>query len=155
MTAPVSRLIRFSLHLLLLAFTTAAFAQPYPNHYRSVEGWASLPDGRIWGAAGDLDVDPDGIHIWAVVRCDATAPNRFGNECVDSDLDSILKFDAEGNVVESFGGGMFIWPHGIDVDAEGDVWVTDAVADNRVPAGNIYGGESSPRSLQKYVRARP
>lgn len=122
MTAPVSRLIRFSLHLLLLAFTTAAFAQPYPNHYRSVEGWASLPDGRIRGAAGDLDVDPDGIHIWAVVRCDATAPNRFGNECVDS---------------------------------EGNVWVTDAVADNRVPAGNIYGGESSARSLQKYVRARP
>ena len=41
----------------------------------------------------------------------------------------------EGNVVESFGGGLFIWPHGIDVDSEGNVWVTDAVSEARTPAG--------------------
>ena len=80
-----------------------------------------------------------GEHIWAVVRCDATAPNRFGNECVDSDLDSVLKFNSNGDVVESFGGGMFIWPHGIDVDSEGNVWVTDAVNQNNIPAGDNRG----------------
>ena len=37
---------------------------------------------------------------------------------VDSDLDSVLKFDPDGNVVESFGAGMFIWPHGLDIDAQ-------------------------------------
>lgn len=136
-----SRFLPAVISALLLLTATAAFAQPYANPYRSVEGWAKLPDGRSWGAVGDLDVDPDGVHMWAVVRCDATAPNRFGDECVDSDLDSILKFDADGNVVESFGGGMFIWPHGIDVDAEGNVWVTDAVADNRVPAGDMRGNQ--------------
>ena len=30
----------------------------------------------------------------------------------------VLKFDPDGNVVESFGAGMFIWPHGLDIDAE-------------------------------------
>ena len=35
---------------------------------------------------------------------------------------------SDGKVVKSFGGGMFIWPHGMDVDKEGNVWVTDAVA---------------------------
>lgn len=110
-------------------------AQALPNPYRAVEAWAKLPAGRQMGAVGDVTMDPDGQHIWAVVRCDATAPDRFGNECLDSNLDSLLKFDLKGNVVKSFGGGMFIWPHGIDVDRDGNVWVTDAVAPARTPPG--------------------
>ena len=112
-------------------------AQALPNPYRAVDGWAKLPAGRQMGAVGDTTMDPDGRHIWAVVRCDATAPDRFGNECLDSNLDSLLKFDLNGNMVKSFGGGMFIWPHGIDVDRDGNVWVTDAVA----PAARRRGSE--------------
>ena len=112
-----------------------AVAQSLPNPYRLVDGWAKLPGGRTMGAVGGVTMDLDGEHIWAVIRCDATAPERFGDECLDSDLDPVLKFDQEGNVVESFGGGMFIWPHGIDVDPDGNVWVTDAVAAGRAPAG--------------------
>ncbi len=120
---------------ILLFIGIQIVAQSYPNPYRVVENWAKLPDGRIMGAVGDVDIDPDGIHIWAIIRCDATERERFGDECLDSDLDPILKFDQEGNVVESFGGGMFIWPHGIDVDADGNVWVTDAVNEKRKPEG--------------------
>lgn len=112
-----------------------AAAQALPNPYRAVPGWAKLPAGRQMGAVGDVTMDPDGQHIWVVVRCDATAPDRFGNECLDSNLDPLLKFDLTGNVVKSFGGGMFIWPHGIDVDRDGNVWVTDAVAPARTPSG--------------------
>jgi DNA-binding beta-propeller fold protein YncE len=110
------------------------FAQALPNPYRLVDDWAKLPDGREMGAVGDVTVDPDGEHVWAVVRCDA-GPERFGYECLDSELDSVLKFDRDGNVVESFGGGMFIWPHGIDVDPDGNVWVTDAASAERTPSG--------------------
>ena len=112
-----------------------AGAQALPNPYRLVDGWAKLPGGRQMGAVGGVTVDPDGRHIWAIIRCDATARERFGDECLDSDLDSVLKFDPDGTVVESFGGGMFIWPHGIDVDREGNVWVTDAVSEARTPEG--------------------
>ena len=112
-----------------------AVAQVLSNPYRQVESWASLPDGRTMGAVGQVTIDPDGDHIWAVIRCDASAPDRFGNECLDSDLDSVLKFNQDGEVVESFGGGLFIWPHGIDVDNDGNVWVTDAVAEGRTPEG--------------------
>ena len=115
---------RASLHPVVVAATLVAVvgvnvatAQVLPNPYRQVDGWSSLPGGRTMGAVGVVTMDPDGEHLWAVIRCDATAPNRFGNECLDSDLDPVLKFNMEGHVVESFGGGLFIWPHGIDVDS--------------------------------------
>ena len=115
------------------------FAQSGPSPYRMVDNWATLPDGRQMGAVGKVTIDPNGEHIWAVIRCDAAAPDRFGNECVDSELDPVLKFDLDGNVVESFGGGMFIWPHGIYVDADGNVWVTDAASSARIPEGDDRG----------------
>jgi len=111
------------------------FAECLPNPYRAVDGWAKLTEGRPMGAVGDLAMDPNGLHIWAIIRCTATDPKRFGNECLDSDLDPILEFDLKGNVVKSFGGGMFIWPHGIDVDQEGNVWITDAVSAKKTPPG--------------------
>ena len=123
------------LSCLMLCCSLTISAQPYPNPYRVVENWAKLPDGRTMGAVGDVAVDPDGEHIWAIIRCDATARERFGDECLDSDLDPVLKFDQQGNVVESFGGGLFIWPHGMDVDVDGNVWVTDAVSESRKPEG--------------------
>ncbi len=70
---------RFILALPFFILSSTALAQGFPNPYATIEGWAQLPDGRIQGAVGDLDVDPDGEHIWAVVRCDATEPNRFGD----------------------------------------------------------------------------
>ena len=115
------------LAIALIASTEQAVAQNSRNSYAIVDGWAKLPGGREMGAVGKATIDPDGRHIWAVVRCDAGG-DRFGTECLDSDLDVAIKFDPDGNVVESFGGGMFIWPHGIDVDSDGNVWVTDGVS---------------------------
>ena len=115
--------------VLASALLPAAFAlgQALPNPYRNVDGWAQLPDGRQIGAVGDVDVDPDGRHVWAILRCDAGA-DRFGYECLDSDLDVVVKFAPDGTAVASFGGGMFIWPHGLEVDGDGNVWVTDAAS---------------------------
>ena len=129
-----------ALAALLLAGAVAPLAaQPYPNPYRMVEGWAKLPEGRNPGAIGGVVIDPDGKHLWAVIRCDA-GPDRFGYECLDSDLDAVVQFSLEtGEAVESFGGGMFIWPHGIDVAPDGSVWVTDAANPSRVPEGGERG----------------
>ena len=122
-----TRIRKSSLGTLMCTVAALAFmvpaeatAQSGPSPYRLVDDWAQLPDGRPMGAVGKVTMDPDGDHLWAVIRCDArgfdVTPSRFGNECVDSDLDPVIKFDLDGNVVESFGGGLFIWPHGIDVD---------------------------------------
>ena len=123
-----------------LAVTPQLGAQPLPNPYRIAEGWAKLPNGRPMGAVGKVVMDPDGQHIWAVVRCERLEdPARFGDECRDSKTNSIYLFDHDGNVVRSFGGGMFIWPHGLAVDKDGNVWVTEAVAQNRIPKGDKRG----------------
>ena len=117
-----------------VGFGVETLAQALPNPYRMVDNWAQLPDGREMGAVGKVTIDPDGEHIWALIRCDAGVED-FGIECLDSDLDVVLKFNPDGEVVESFGGGMFIWPHGLDVDNEGNVWVTDAVTAQNTPEG--------------------
>jgi len=121
----------------------AVFAQALPNPYRIVEGWAQLPGGKPMGAVGKVTMDPDGRHVWAVVRCEPLAdPARFGDECRDSKMDVVNKFAPDGKVVASFGGGMFIWPHGLEVDRDGNVWVTDAVAANRIPRGDKRGHQA-------------
>ena len=94
-----------------------------PDPYTSIDNWVALPDGREWGSTAGVDIDPDGEHLWAIDRCGA-------NSCAGSDLDPILKIDQEGAVVESFGGGLIIFPHGIHVDDEGNVWVTDGQGPN-------------------------
>lgn len=127
--------------LLVLSWMSATgSAQNYPNPYRILEGWAQLANGRPMGAVGKVVVDPDGRHIWAVVRCERLDdPKRFGDECRDSKADPVLKFGPDGKVVKSMGGGLFIWPHGLDVDKEGNVWVTDAVGNARIPKGDKRG----------------
>ena len=91
-----------------------------PNPYHTVENWAKMPDGRTWGATSAVDIDPDGKSIWVAERCGA-------NTCAGSNLPVVLKFDESGKMVKSFGAGMFIFPHGIHVDRQGNVWVTDGV----------------------------
>ncbi len=41
-------------------------------------------------------------------------------------MNPVHLFDESGKEVRSFGAGMFVWPHGIHVDRDGNVWVTDA-----------------------------
>ena len=96
----------------------------FPNPYQTVEGvWAELPDGRSWGATSAVAASPDGETIWAIDRCGANACPPEYNQ------DIIFQFDKDGNILESFGAGLIVWPHGIDVDSQGNVWVADARGD--------------------------
>src|SRR5256714_344608 len=97
---------------------TGAPTNNLPNNYQRVANWAKMPAGRFWGAAAGVAVDPDGKSVWVAERC-------AQNSCAGSNLDPILKFDASGKLVKAFGRGMFVFPHGIGVDREGNVWVTD------------------------------
>ena len=90
-----------------------------PNPYRLVTNWAHLPDDRKWGSTSGVSISPEG-YIWTYDRCG-------GNSCLNSNLDPIVEFDHTGKFLKSFGAGMFIYPHGLFVDKDGNVWVTDGV----------------------------
>ena len=127
MTMTRTRYMRFSVAAGVVSFAISggwasaqineevnARAQPYSM----TQSFFKLPEGRGLGSTAGIALDPDGTSIWAFHRCG-------DNWCAGSDVAPILKFDASGNLVKSFGAGLFVRPHGIHIDAEGNVWVTD------------------------------
>ena len=110
---------------LFAAFLAVSGLAAQPNPYKTIEGWAKMPEGRVWGSTSAVDVAPNGKDIWVGERCAA-------NDCVDSPLDPILKFDQNGTMVKSFGAGVGILsPHGIHVDRDGNVWLVDCACTGR------------------------
>lgn len=95
-----------------------------PNPYQTIENHFKLPEGRAWGSTSAVEIGKDGKTIWVAERCSA-------NSCWDaakgqmSPLDTLLKFDPSGKLLLSAGKGLMVFPHGIHVDKDGNVWVTD------------------------------
>jgi len=119
----------------LAAAQTVAPTNSLPNPYRSIENWGQLPEGRVWGSTSAVAIDPDGTSVWVGERCGEVRPPSQINPgapfaCAESKLDPILKFDASGRLLKSFGAGMVLFPHGLYVDRDGNVWVTDGLARN-------------------------
>lgn len=103
------------------------------NAYRAIRNWGEGPQGRPFGGTNGVAVDRDGRSVWSADRC--SGPVNPG--CLGSKADPINKFDESGKRLASFGGGMFVWPHGLHVDRDGNVWV----ADSRTP---------TPEELKKF-----
>jgi len=125
--------LNFLILVILFHIPAISLAQPdmeptnnFPNPYITQPGFLKMPAGRNWGSSSAVDMDPDGESIWVAERCGGNI-----NACVNNpDLNLIMKFDRDGNMVASFGASYITWPHGIDVDSQGNVWVTDG-RDNR------------------------
>ena len=79
--------------------------------YKAVPGWGPLPAGMAWGEVPGMTIDKNGV-IYAFHR----------NE------PPVVQFDATGKVLKTWGKGMFVWPHGIRVDRNGFLWITDGRA---------------------------
>src|SRR6185503_17037744 len=110
-----------------------------PNPTNTVSDYFKLPAGRTWGSTSAVEIDKDGKSIWVAERCGQNACfDRATNQM--SNLPTILKFDATGKLVKSFGEGMLFFAHGIFVDNDGNVWVTDGQDNAPTPAAARGGG---------------
>ena len=113
--------IIFSLFFSVTGFSQVTDARFAPSDDYSIdEAFFKLPPGRSVGATSGLGIHPDGSAFWVFDRCGA-------QDCRGSDLAPIMKFDREGNHLFSFGANLFQRPHGLSVDRDGNVWVTDDV----------------------------
>jgi len=104
------------------------------GHPVEVHGWDSLLQdniklGQVSAVSVNLEDDPVIFHrgsvIWGVGSFDHN--NKLGarDEPAIAE-DAIVTVDKDnGKIKNSFGGGMFYMPHGLDVDHEGNIWVTD------------------------------
>lgn len=119
----------FSLVLLIIALASASFAQVRDNRFNPSSDFTidyqffKMQAGRPIGSTAGISISPDGESIWIFDRCGA-------NDCVGSDLDPIMQFDLDGNQLKSFGSQMFVRPHGLHIDFEGNIWVTDGEGPN-------------------------
>src|SRR5262249_32138229 len=108
-----------SLNMDVVDPSTKALPNPNPT---VIKNWGELPNGRVWGSTAGVDIDPIDGNVWAYDRCGA-------NTCEGSTVDPVFKFDRKtGKMLKSFGGGMIVFPHGIHIDKQGNVWITDGQA---------------------------
>jgi len=105
------------------AQTSNAPRNDLPQPYRTVRDWGALPPSITkWPAVTAIEPAPDGT-VYVIERC-------HDNSCTGRSEPPILKFDKDGKLLKAWGEGMFNFPHGATLDRDGNLWVTDARAQN-------------------------
>jgi DNA-binding beta-propeller fold protein YncE len=98
---------RLVLALIVALSGTAAHAADRP--YRAVERWARLPAGADWQTMSAVDIDAHG-RIYALQR---------------GDLSKVMVFSSGGRLLRTWGEGAFPDAHGLRIDHDDNVWITD------------------------------
>jgi len=95
-----------------------------PNPYLPGVSWGQLPEGRKWGSTASVSTGPDGT-IWVVDRCGNSGAGGTTCAGASANINPIFQFDTSGKLLKSFGAGMFVSPHKLSVDKEGNLWLAD------------------------------
>jgi DNA-binding beta-propeller fold protein YncE len=95
-----------------------------PNPYQPGADWGQLPPERKWGSTASVTTAPDGT-IWVVDRCGNSGAG--GTTCggASANVNPIFQLDTSGKLLKNFGAGMFVSPHKLTVDQDGNLWVAD------------------------------
>lgn len=106
---------------LALAFSaTPARGEPY----ELVSDWPRLPAGLVLGQVPGVGVDSAG-QVFVFRRADRVWQGEaLGLDTIAAP--AVLVFDGEsGGLVGQWGAGTFVMPHGLTVDAQDNLWLTD------------------------------
>jgi DNA-binding beta-propeller fold protein YncE len=95
-----------------------------PNPYQPGVHWGQLPAGRRWGSTASIVSAPDGT-IWVTDRCGVSGSG--GTTCggANATVDPVFQFDTSGKLLKSWGKGMFVSPHKLTIDKDGNLWMAD------------------------------
>lgn len=90
--------------------------------YEVVHSWPQMPEGRILGQTTGVDVDSRN-RVYVFHRAarswseDPALPLISGT--------TIEVFNANGRHLRSWGANTFVMPHGLTIDLQDNVWLTD------------------------------
>lgn len=105
-------------------------ALPEASH-QLVADWPRLPPGVDFGRVLSVAVHPDGRVF---VSHDAGHPSPNAQPIAEP---TIFVLDADsGALLQTLGAGLFRYPHGLNFDAQGRLWVVDSDADRVVRLGD-------------------
>jgi DNA-binding beta-propeller fold protein YncE len=85
-------------------------------------GWPTIPAGAKFGEVSGVDVDAQG-NVWVLHRAGRKWAEPFPKQPIAEP--AVFKFSPDGKLLAQWGAGVFIMPHGISIDAQGKVWITD------------------------------
>ena len=107
---------------LLLAVTLAvpAFAE---SRYEVVRDWPALPEGHVLGLCAGVGVDSHN-NVFVFHRNGRVWSTPFPEEPISQPTVSVID-GSTGKLLAEWGAGEFIMPHGLTLDREDDVWLTD------------------------------
>jgi NHL repeat-containing protein len=95
-----------------------------PNPFQAGVDFGQLPAGRKWGSTASVTTAPDGT-IWVTDRCGNSGAG--GTTCggASAKIDPVFQFDTSGKLLKAWGAGMFVSPHKLTVDKDGNLWMAD------------------------------
>ena len=106
--------------IFIVSLVTAAFAEPQNI---VVPGWPKLPEGHVLGLCAGVGVDAQN-RVFVFHRSGRKWSNPFPQEPISLPTVSVID-GASGRLLATWGQNLFIMPHGLTVDHEGNLWLTD------------------------------
>lgn len=106
--------------VLLTLLTASAFAQPQRE---VVLDWPKLPEGHVLGLCAGVGVDAQN-RVFVFHRSGRLWSNPFPTVTIAAPTVSVID-GTTGKLINSWGENLFIMPHGLTVDHEGNLWLTD------------------------------
>jgi len=108
--------------MIFLLAAPAVFTNAQSEAYKVVHGWPILPDGYVLGQVSGVAVDSHN-HVFVFHRAEGS---WAGDKTKPIASATILCFEgATGKLLTTWGENRFLEPHGLRVDKQDNVWVTD------------------------------
>ncbi len=91
--------------------------------YELVNNWPALPKGYTIGQPTGIGIDKED-HLFVFHRAGRLWTSPFPETTISQN--TVLELDNKtGKIINSWGANYFIMPHGLMVDKQGNIWLTD------------------------------
>jgi peptidylamidoglycolate lyase len=91
--------------------------------YSVVHGWPHLPTGRILGQATGVAVDSHN-HVFVFHRAGREWSDPFPDDAIKAPTVAVMDGET-GQFIAEWGADFFVMPHGLSVDLDDNLWLTD------------------------------